>query len=171
MAKSNEERIRFANDEILGKGNLGVVDEIFATDYVVHAGGKDYKGLAFVRGFAGQLRSAIPDLQVVEVALLIQAGDTITWQRTLSGKHEAEMMGIPPTGQKVEWRDMMVTRFDGEKIAEEWAVSELAGQLMLSIPPQTCDPAGDSCTSESERESHGGGQDRCQCRGTNRNRS
>ena len=33
------------------------------------------------------------------------------------------------------------------------------------------DPAGDSCTSESERESHGGGQDRCQCRGTNRNRS
>ena len=33
------------------------------------------------------------------------------------------------------------------------------------------DPAGDFCTSESERESHGGGQDRCQCRGTNRNRS
>ena len=44
MAKSNEERVRFANDEILGKGNLGVVDDIFATDYVVHAGGKDYKG-------------------------------------------------------------------------------------------------------------------------------
>ena len=59
MAKSNEERVRFANDEILGKGNLGVVDEIFATDYVVHAGGKDYKGHKFVRGFVGQLRSAI----------------------------------------------------------------------------------------------------------------
>ena len=44
MAKSNEERVRFANDEILGKGNLGVVDDIFATDYVVHVGGKDYKG-------------------------------------------------------------------------------------------------------------------------------
>ena len=45
MAKSNEERVRFANDEVLGKGNLDVVDEIFATDYVVHAGGKDHKGL------------------------------------------------------------------------------------------------------------------------------
>ena len=33
MAKSNEERLRFAHDEILGKGNLNVVDEIFATDY------------------------------------------------------------------------------------------------------------------------------------------
>ena len=133
MAKSNEERIRFANDEILGKGNLGVVDDIFATDYVVHTGGKDYKGPEFVRRFARQLRSAIPDLRVVEVALLIQAGDTITWQRALSGTHEAEMMGIPPTGQKVEWRDMLVTRFDGEKIAEDWAVSELAGQLLAAF--------------------------------------
>ncbi len=135
MAKSNEERVRFANDELLGKGNLGVVDEIFATDCVLQAGGKDHKGPEFVRRFGGLLRSAIPDLRVVEVALLIQAGDTIAWQRTLSGTHEADMMGIPPTGQKVEWRDMMVTRFDGEKIAEEWAVSELAGQLMLAIPP------------------------------------
>ena len=137
MAKSNVERVRFANDEILGKGNLGVVDEIFATDYVVHAGGKDYKGPAFVRRFAGQLRSAIPDLRVVEVALLMQAGDTIAWQRTLSGTHEADMMGIPPTGQKVEWRDMVVTRFDGEKIAEDWAVSELAGQLFSKFPVST----------------------------------
>ncbi len=133
MAKSNEERVRFATDEILGKGNIDVVDEIFATDYVLHAGGKDHKGLEFVRRFAKLLRSAIPDLRVVEVALLIQAGDTIAWQRTLSGTHEAEMMGIPPTGQKVEWRDMVVTRFDGGKIAEDWGVSELAGQLFSNF--------------------------------------
>ena len=134
MAKSHEERIRFANDEILGKGNLGVVDKVFATDYVVHAGGKDHKGHAFVRRFVGLLRSAIPDIRVVEVAALIQAGDTIVWERTLSGTHEAEMMGIPPSGKKVEWRDMVVTRFDGEKIAEEWSVSDLAGQLLLKLP-------------------------------------
>ena len=101
MTKSNEERIRFANDEILGKGNLDVVGEIFATDYVVHAGGKDHKGLDFVRRFTGLLRSSIPDLRVVDVALLFQADDTIAWQRTLSGTHEVAMMGIPPTGQKV----------------------------------------------------------------------
>ena len=41
----------------------------------------------------------------------------------------------------------------------------------LTICGGTGDPAGDFCTSESERESHGGGQGRCQCRGTNRNRS
>ncbi len=135
MAKSKEERIRFANEEILGQGNLDVVDKIFATDYVVHAGGKDHKDHEFVRRFVKLLRSAIPDLRVVEVVVLIQAGHTIAWQRTLSGTHEAEMMGIPPSGKKVEWRDMVVTRFDGEKIAEEWTVSDLAGQLLLALPP------------------------------------
>ncbi len=137
MAKSNEERVRLANDELLGKGNLGAVDEIFATDYVVHAGGKDHKGLEFVRRFVKLLRAAIPDLRVVQVAVLIQAGDTIAWQRTLSGTHKADMAGIPPSGQKVEWRDLVVTRFDGEKIAEEWTVSELAGQLALKPRAET----------------------------------
>jgi len=134
MAKNNEERVRLANDEILGKGNLAAVDQFFATDYVVHSGGQDYNGLDFIRNFARQLRSAIPDLRVVDVTYLIQAGDTIGWQRTLRGSHKSEMRGIPPSGKKVEWRDMMVTRFDGEKIAEEWAVSDLAGQLVLKLP-------------------------------------
>ncbi len=134
MARSNEERIRFANDEIFGKDNLGAVDEIFSADYVAHAGGKDHRGHDFVRRFVKLLRSAIPDLRVVEVGILLQAGDTIAWQRTLSGRHEVEMMGIPPSGKKVVWREMLVTRFDGEKIAEEWLVSELAGELLLKLP-------------------------------------
>ena len=134
MARTNEQRIRFANDEILGKGNLAVVDKVFAADYVLHAAGKDHKGLGFVRRFVAQLRSAIPDLRVVEIAILTQSGDTIVWQRTLIGTHEAELKGIPPSRQKVEWRDMVVTRFDGEKIAEDWGVSELAGQLLSKFP-------------------------------------
>ena len=134
MAQSNEGRIQFANYELVGKGNLGVVDEVFATDYVLHAGGKDFNGTTFVRRFIGQLRSAIPDLRVVEVKFLIHTGDIIAWRRTLSGTHTADMMGIPPTGQKVEWRDMVVTRFDGEMIAEDWGISELAGQLLSKFP-------------------------------------
>ena len=134
MAKSHEERIRFANEEIIGRGNLGVVEEIFAIDYVAHAGGKEFKGHKFVKGFIGQLRSAIPGIRVVEVLVLMQAGNSIAWQRTLTGAHDSGMMGIPPSGKKVEWRESVVSRFDGEKIAEEWVVSELAGQLLLKLP-------------------------------------
>lgn len=137
MTKSNEDRLHFANDALFEKGNLDTAEHVFAADYVVHAGGKTHKGVNFVKRFVGQLRSAIPDLHVVEVKVLSQDGDTVTWQRTLSGTHSTEMMGIPPTGQRTEWRDMVVSRFEDGKIAEEWTVSELLGQLLVSKPSST----------------------------------
>jgi predicted ester cyclase len=134
MAKNKQEQIKYGNDQLIGNGNFGVVEKIFATDYLVHTGGKDYKGHKFIRRWIRQLRSAISDVRVVKVEFFVQAGDTVAWQRTLRGTHKADMMGIPPTGRKVKWRDMMISRFDGEKIIEEWAVSELAGELLLKMP-------------------------------------
>ncbi len=64
----------------------------------------------------------------------MQAENTIAWQRTLSSTHKANMMGIPPTGQKVVWREMMISSFDGENITEEWMVSDLVGELLSKSP-------------------------------------
>ena len=131
---NKEDKIRYAVDELIGKGNLEVVDEIFATGYVAHAGEKQYSGHSFIKRFSNQLRKAIPDMRVVEVKFLAQDINTITWQRTFIGTHEVDMQGIPPSGKKVKWADMVVTRFDKEKIAEEWVVSELMGELLLKVP-------------------------------------
>jgi len=130
---NKEEQIKFGLEQLI-QGNLDVVAEIFLTDYVAHAGDKEYKGHEFIKRFARQLRSAIPDIQIVKIGFLAQAGDTITWQRTLSGTHKANMMGIPPSGKKVKWSEMVVTRFKDKKISEEWVVSELAGELALKQP-------------------------------------
>lgn len=129
-----EEQIKYAFDELIGKGNLGIVGAIFATDYVAHAGEKEYCGHSFIKRFAAQLRAAIPDIRVIELKFLSQNIDTIVWQRTLTGTHEVEMQGIPPSGKKVKWVDMVVTRFNGKKIVEEWVVSELMGELLLKVP-------------------------------------
>lgn len=134
MDRNREERIRYAVEELIEKGNLGIVDEIFATDYVAHAGEKEYRGHSFIKRFANQLRAAMPDLRVVEVKILAQDVNTIVWQRTLRGTNKVEMRGIPPSGKKVKWVDMVVTRFENEKIAEEWVVSELMGELLLRVP-------------------------------------
>ena len=136
MATSKADRIRHANDEILAKGNLAAIEDIFAADYILHAGGKDHRGRKFIRDFVRQLRTAIPNLRVADVTILSQAGVTIAWRRTLRGTHKADMKGIPASGKKVEWREMLVTRFDGKLIAEEWAVSELAAELLLKQPRQ-----------------------------------
>ena len=134
MEKNYEEVIKYGNDELFEKGNLDVVAEIFSTNYVVHSSGKDYKGHNFIKQIIGQIRSAISDIRVVAVEFYMQSGNTIGWQRTLSGMHKADMMGIPPTGHKVVWIEMMISRFDSGKIAEEWMVSELAGELLSKSP-------------------------------------
>lgn len=134
MAKKKQHFIQSANEQILGKGDLSEIENVFATNYVLHTAGKEYKGPAFVKRFVKELRTAIPDIKVVEIGFLVDSKDTIVWRRTLRGTHKAELKRIPPTNKKVEWQDMIVTRFENGKIAEEWAVSDLAGVLFSKFP-------------------------------------
>jgi predicted ester cyclase len=112
MGKNKEEIISYAMKELIGKGNLEIVTGTFATNYVAHAGEQYYSGHAVMKGFANQLRSAIPDIRVLDIEFLSENVTTITWQRILTGTHEVEMQGIPPPGKKVKWVDMVVTRFE-----------------------------------------------------------
>jgi predicted ester cyclase len=134
MASDREALIRSANAEILGQGNIDAADEVFTSGYLAHGGGKDFTGLAFIRQWIGQLRAAIEKMQVVDVTIFAESGDTVAWQRTLRGVHTANLMGVPASGKTVEWREMLVSRFEGAKIAEEWVVSELAGELLIKQP-------------------------------------
>ena len=133
MNKNKEEQIRTTVDELICQGNLEVIEATFASDYVAHAGEKKYQGHAFIKRFANQLRTAIPNIGIVDIKFLTQDTNTIVWQRTLKGTHRVEMKGIPPSGKTVKWTDMVVSRFENEKIAEEWVVSELMGELLLKV--------------------------------------
>ena len=53
-----------------------------------------------------------------------------SWQRTHRGTHKGDFRGFPATGRRIVWRDMIVTRFRGGLIAEEWAISDLAERLL-----------------------------------------
>jgi predicted ester cyclase len=131
---SKEEQIKESNVQLIEKGNLEAVETFFTSDYVAHAEDKNYKGHDFIKRFANHIRSAIPDISVLKVKFLVDSGNSIAWQRTLTGTHKADMMGIPPSKKKITWNEMVVSRFEGYKIAEEWVVSELAGQLLLKQP-------------------------------------
>ncbi len=129
-----KELIKSGNEAIFSKGNLDIIDQLFDKDYVVHSGGKDHRGHEFIKRWVKQLRSAISDIQIEKVEFLVQSDNTIVWQRTLSGTHETEFMGIQPTNKKIVWRDMAVSRFNDEKIIEEWMVSELLGEVLSKSP-------------------------------------
>ena len=70
MSKNLKDRLYRGNDELFVKGNIDFINEFFSTEYIVHAGGTDHKGHDFISKFIGQLRSAIPDIEVVKIGNL-----------------------------------------------------------------------------------------------------
>jgi predicted ester cyclase len=78
-----------------------------------------------------QLHASIEGIKVKNISFLNQEENCLTWQRTLSGKHIKALKGIPASNKKITWTEMVVSRFENNKIIEEWVVSELASELLL----------------------------------------
>jgi predicted ester cyclase len=132
---NRENQIEIIARQLFEHGNMELVDSAFTDNYVAHDGEKRHKGQTFVRSFIRKLRRAIPDLKIVKIEFLSQTENVITWQRTFIGTHKNDMQGIPASMKKLKWNEIVVTRFEGEKIAEDWLASHLAFQLMLIQSP------------------------------------
>jgi predicted ester cyclase len=51
---------------------------------------------------------------------LFFAGDKGVWRRTWHATQHKEWEGIPATGRKAKWTVIIIGRFEGEKLAEDW---------------------------------------------------
>lgn len=119
-----------ANDVLLVEGDRNAVDDFFTADYVAHGTDRDLTGGPDgVRSFLDTVHRAFSDLQV-DVEILAEAGDRVAWHRTLTGTQSGSFMGFPATGRRVMWRDMLVSRFQDGRIAEEWVVTDMAERLL-----------------------------------------
>ena len=120
-----------ANEELIGRRNASRATEYFTPKYVIHLSDREVAGTGpeFVQDFLRQLLNAFTDLEV-EVEILVASGDRIAWVRTMAGTHKSDFMGLPGSGQRVTWREMLVSRIDEGKIAEEWHVSDLVANIV-----------------------------------------
>jgi predicted ester cyclase len=62
----------------------------------------------------------------------VENSDRVAWQRTLRAQQQGAFKGFPPSGRTIVWRDVITSRFRAGLIAEEWIISDLAEQLLLS---------------------------------------
>lgn len=132
MPHSLASKIQAANTALIVDGNLDAIEDYFTADHVTHLTDSDMRGGPdAIRGFLGTLRRAFPDLEV-EVEILLEGKDRVSWQRTLRATHQGNFKGFPGTGRPILWRDMLTSRFQDGLIAEEWAVSDLAERLLLA---------------------------------------
>ena len=60
---------------------------------------------------------------------IFSAGDGVVARWVGSGTHQAELMGVPPTGKQIEGEAISVFRIEDGKIAEKWTVWDALGLL------------------------------------------
>lgn len=125
------DKIVYITNQLIGQGNLSIIESDFSADYIAHAGDKTHKGQKFIKQYVMKIRATIPDVKIGGIEIISQTDNTLTWQRTLRGTHIVELYGIPASYKKVKWHELVVSRFEQDKIIEEWIASDLAFQLML----------------------------------------
>ena len=77
--------------------------------------------------FARLLR-VFPDLHVT-IEGLIAEGDKVVSRNAVTGTHQGDYMGHPPTGRPIAYNEIFILRFAGGRIVETWGVVDVFSQM------------------------------------------
>jgi steroid delta-isomerase-like uncharacterized protein len=112
------------------EGNLDVIDELVASDYIGHdpAAPEPLRGPEGVREFVSTYRAAFPDARIM-VEQQLAEGDLVATRWTGRGTHEGELLGIDPTHNQVTVSGLTISRLEGGKIVEEFQNWDTFGML------------------------------------------
>jgi predicted ester cyclase len=95
----------------------------------------DVTGASAAKEVFAILRRAYPDLHVA-IEDLIAEGDKVVGRRVVTGTHQGEYMGIPPTGKAVTYNEIFILRFVNGRVAEAWGVVDVLAQMrQLGVIP------------------------------------
>ncbi|HLG01339.1 MAG TPA: ester cyclase [Acidimicrobiia bacterium] len=104
------------------------VAQWFSDDAVQRAvaTGETARGREAIQERMAKFFQALPDVYL-EVRDLFAAGDRMCVQVTMTGTHEGDLAGLPPTGRRIEAEWCLVFRFgDDGLVEEELLYSDLA---------------------------------------------
>jgi predicted SnoaL-like aldol condensation-catalyzing enzyme len=129
-AEQNKVLARRWSEELWGRGDLSVADEIIARDYVRHDPGDPFpaRGPEDVKRIVTMLRAMLPDLRI-EIDAIIGEGDLVVTRYTRVATDTVGYMGHPPTGRTIRTTAMQMFRSADGKIVESWAARDDLGVL------------------------------------------
>jgi predicted ester cyclase len=122
----------------LNKGNFDVMDDYYSQDFVSHQPPfPDIRGLKAYKRYHANMRVAIPDLQMTIDELIVD-GNIGTMRYTDRGTNtgQSKTFPFPPTGKKVSWSGLIMSRSEKGKMVEVCNFADNLGLLQqLGIIP------------------------------------
>jgi steroid delta-isomerase-like uncharacterized protein len=116
--------------DTLEHGDVNALDAIVSPDYVLHDPSlpEDVRGVEGAKQLVQAYRTAFGLRVTIEHQFA--DGDYVATRYTARGRHDAEFMGVPPTGKTVTVAGICISRCNGGKIVEEWDAWDALGALV-----------------------------------------
>ena len=140
MAESQKKQVyrRFV-EEVINKGNLSVIPELYHPDYLDHSappgapqGGSVYDQVAAIPKL---FRGAFPDVHFT-IEEMVEDGDWVATRVTGRAQHLGRpFMGVNPTGRHIAWSSLGFFRMKDGKIIEAWNEFDAWGMMQQLTGP------------------------------------
>jgi len=140
--ETNKAIVQRMIDEVMNQQNMGVIDEVFAADYLMHdpAWPMEVKGPEGFKQWTGMMLEPYFSDSYTSAEMTAE-GDKVAVYWSWSGTHTGEFMGIPPTGRHIAITGTSIHRFADGKFVESWASYDMMG-MMQQLTAEEWSPAG-----------------------------
>jgi predicted ester cyclase len=127
--EENKTIVRRFITEILQHGDISIIDQICAPNYVNRMTGQ---GIESFKQMAGLMQTVIPDYQVT-IENLVAEGDDVVARFTMTGTITGSVMGSKPSGKAFSVRGLTYYRLANGKIVEDDPITNQDMMQLLGI--------------------------------------
>jgi steroid delta-isomerase-like uncharacterized protein len=136
---TTDERIdlyRRTIDAVWNKGDLDACDNLFAAHCMFHDPTFPINGLEGFKEFVRELRAAQPDFHM-DVHDVVAGEDMTATRWTCAATDTGAFRGIPKTDKTYVMSGMGMSKWEGDRIVEDWTVYDMLGVLkQLGLMPE-----------------------------------
>jgi predicted ester cyclase len=105
---------RIALEQVCARGDLVRARELYAEDFIDHVNTLEFHGQEGIARSVALYRAIFSDLEI-RVLEQVSDGDRVTSRWTLRGTHKRRAVTLP---------GITISRFENNRIAEDWTVSD-----------------------------------------------
>lgn len=135
MSEQNKLLVRRVVEEVYNHGDLAVIDELVASDFIIHSSSDDLRGPEAAKQYVAALREAFPDIHFT-IDDQFADGDRVATRWTARATHTGAFQAIPPTGKHIRMTAIDIDRIANGKVVECWTnVDELGLLQQLGVIP------------------------------------
>ena len=123
-AGSNAKTVRDIIANVFNQHDPDAIARYYAPDMKWHGGSVgSIDGATTYAKVMREFFAALPDAHATEKDVM-EYGNSVAARFVVEGTHRGNLWGMPATGRRVKWDAIMIYRFEGGRVVEQWAAED-----------------------------------------------